>query len=89
MSNNKNINKMKNQELTIGTKVTYTQTHIHSEPTQHESTIKGFLPEGWVLLENGDTFTKSALNIVTESNEHTALRLAQLNLMNILHGVTK
>ena len=58
---------MKNTELTIGTKVSYTKTSVLSEPVDLQSVVKGFF-DGYVCLENGDKMSRGALTIIGDNN---------------------
>ena len=58
---------MKNTELKIGTKVSYTRTSLTSEPVDLQSVVKGFF-DGYVCLENGDKMSRSALNVIEGNN---------------------
>ena len=63
---------MKNAELKIGTKVSYTKTNlVNGKTTSVESVVKGFYNSGslhYVCLENGDKMFKEALTVV-ETNK--------------------
>jgi hypothetical protein len=59
---------MKNVQLTIGTKVSYTRTSLTSEPVDLQSVVKGFF-DGYVCLENGDKMSRSALTVIEDNTE--------------------
>ena len=59
---------MKNTELTIGTKVSYTKTSVIAEPKQLQSVVSGFYGD-YICLENGDKMSASALTVTQDNSK--------------------
>tara|TARA_R110001632_G_scaffold204641_1_gene328210 strand:+ start:290 stop:574 length:285 start_codon:yes stop_codon:yes gene_type:complete len=60
---------MENQELTIGTKVSYNKVSLkNGDATSLESVVIGFF-DGYASLLNGDKMRKQALTFVREESD--------------------